>query len=268
MNEVAGTSSGAAPLDLEDEEVVEETLAWALEESSVEEAEVAELLEEPEEVEDNLTEVEVAPFLQTNESPWIAPLLCNFFNASQEKLLAEDSKSAPPLTDFKEDKFKVVKLPVTSMAPPTVWTLLKPSMVFNRVLLAMMKPPPMEVKLVKATLDNSSLETIDKLWPTLANWVKFKAGKVLLMKPKEALTVCKLPKEMELTSLKVMLLAQTKSSKAKVVLSPLEENCKESETLSKDDWKEVKYLLLLMLKVLTFFKVAKPSTLSKAVSET
>lgn len=273
MNEVAGTSSGAAPLDFleeEEEELAEaETLAWALEASPLEEAEdVAELLDDSVEVEDSLTEVDVAPFLQTKESPWIAPLLCNFFKALQEKLLEEESKLAPPLTDFKEDKSKVEKLPVTSMAPPTVWTLLKPSMTFNCVLLAMMKPPPTVVKLLKAALDNSSLETIDKDWPTLLNWVKFKLGKVLLMKPKEALTVCKLPKEIELTSLKVMLLAQTKLSKAKVVLSPLEENCKESETLSKEDWKEFRYLLLLMLKTLTFFKVEKPSTLSKVVSET
>lgn len=126
----------------------------------------------------------------------------------------------------------------------------------------------MAVKLLKAALDNSSLDTIDKDWPTLLNWVRFKLGKVLLMKPKEALTVCKLPKEIELTSLKVMLLAQTKSSKVKVVLSPFEENCKESETLCKEDWKEFRYILLLMLKTLTFFKVEKPSTLSKVVSET
>ena len=70
MNEVAGTSSGAAPLDFleeEEEELAEaETLAWALEASPLEEAEdVAELLDDSVEVEDSLTEVDVAPFLQT-----------------------------------------------------------------------------------------------------------------------------------------------------------------------------------------------------------
>lgn len=73
MNEVAGTSSGAAPLDFleEEEELAEaETLACAFEASPLEEAEdVAELLEDSVEVEDNLTEVDVAPFLQTKESP-------------------------------------------------------------------------------------------------------------------------------------------------------------------------------------------------------
>ena len=101
MNEVAGTSSGAAPLDFleeEEEELAEaETLAWALEASPLEEAEdVAELLDDSVEVEDSLTEVDVAPFLQTKESPWIAPLLCNFFKALQEKLLEEESNLAPP----------------------------------------------------------------------------------------------------------------------------------------------------------------------------
>lgn len=47
----------------------------------------------------------------------------------------------------------------------------------------------------------------------------------------------------------------------------LEENCKELEIFFKEDWKEFRYLLLLMLKILIFFKVEKFSIFFKVVLE-
>ena len=141
--------------------LVEEVEAVSLD-LAVTVAEAEEEAEEERDLEDMLMEVEVAPFLQTKESPWMAPLLCRDFKGEQEKLPETVLKVAPPLTDFKEDKSKVVKLPVMSMAPPTVWTFFKPSMVFKLVLLATTRPPPTEVKFKKDNWVKSSLETTER----------------------------------------------------------------------------------------------------------
>lgn len=92
-------------------------------------------------------------------------------------------------------------------------------------------------------------------------------SKELFKKAREALTDCKLSKEAEETSDRVMLLAQINSSRVIVALSPLNWKDKASETVFKDDWMEVKNLLLLMLKVLTLDRTENPSTDSKVVSE-
>lgn len=89
----------------------------------------------------------------------------------------------------------------------------------------------------------------------------------LFKKAKEALTDCKLSKEAEETSERVMLLAQIKSSKVMVALSPLNWKDRASETVFREDWMEVKNLLLLMLKVLTLDRTENPSMDSKVVSE-
>lgn len=212
-------------------------------------------------------EVEVAPFLQTKLSPWIPPLLCNFLNGSQEKLPALVSMSAPPLTDFKELMSRVVKLPVTIKAPPMVWTFLKVLKSFKLVLLATTRAPPMVDKLAKETEVKSSLETMLKDWPTDFKLSTDKEEMELLMKPKEELTDSNFLKETSSTSLKVMLLAHSKSSKVKEDWSPLKENCRESLTVLTLDFKEVKYLLLLMLKTATSSKSEKPSMDSREVSE-
>lgn len=83
MKEEAGANWPAAPpLDLEEEEEEEPVAVEDSEESSVEE-ESSVAVEAPE-VEVNLMEVEVAPFLQTKESPWMPPLLCKLLNESHE----------------------------------------------------------------------------------------------------------------------------------------------------------------------------------------
>lgn len=219
------------------------------------------------EVDDSLTEVEVAPFLQTNESPLISPFFCKAFKALQEKLLDLDSTSAPPLTDFKEFKSKTVKLPMTSRVPPMVVRLLKPSIFCKCVLLAMTRAPPMVVKLEKDKFFNSLLETMLKVWPTVFSLVKFKLEMELLMKPNEELIFFKLAKEAECTSVKLILFAQTRSSKMIFVWLPLNENCRASVTASTGDLIEVSSLLLFTLKTLTFFKTENPSTDCSDVSE-
>ncbi len=97
--------------------------------------------------------------------------------------------------------------------------------------------------------------------------VKFKLEMELLMKPNEELIFCKLAKETEWTSVKLILFAQTKSSKVILVWLPLNENCKESLTVSTGDLIEVNFLLLLTLNTLTFFKAENPSTDCNEVSE-
>ncbi|KAH3682399.1 hypothetical protein WICPIJ_006637 [Wickerhamomyces pijperi] len=93
------------------------------------------------------------------------------------------------------------------MAPPTVSKELKPSMLDNSVLLAISKPPAMEVKLANSKSSKSSLETMAKEPPTVVKVGISIWDKEVLMKPKEALTACNLAKEAEEMSLKVMLLA-------------------------------------------------------------
>lgn len=72
------------------------------------------------------------------------------------------SISAPPLTNFREDMSKLVKLPVTIKAPPMVSTFLKVVKSVNLVLLATTRAPPIVVKFGKETVSKSSLETIEK----------------------------------------------------------------------------------------------------------
>lgn len=171
------------------------------------------------------------------------------------------------MTDFKESKSSSVKLPVTTKAPPTVFSLSKPLILCKSLLLATTKPPPTSVKLEQYSSVKSSLDVTAKVPPTLAKEDMFKDVTELLIKPKEALTFCKDAKEAELTSLKVTLLAQTRLSKVTLAPLPFEENSKELETVFKVDFKFVKYLLLLKLKVAASSKDAKAFTDSKAVSE-
>ena len=98
-------------------------------------------------MDDSLTDVDDAPFLQTKDSPLIPHFFCKAFEALQEKLLDFDSTSAPPLTDFKESRFKEVKLPTTSKVPPMVVRLSRPPIFCKPVLLATTRAPPMVDKL-------------------------------------------------------------------------------------------------------------------------
>ena len=93
----------------------------------------------------------------------MAPFFCKVSNGVHEKLPEEVSKVASPLTDFNFGRSNSVKLPVTTSAPPTVATFLKPSMIFNWVLLATTKPPPIVVKLEQSKEVNSSLELTEKV---------------------------------------------------------------------------------------------------------
>lgn len=88
---------------------------------------------------------------------------CNFSNGEQEKLPDLDSKSAPPLTDFKDGNSKSEKLPTTTTAPPTVFNFGNPLIDFKAVLLAMTKPPPTEVKLVHCKVVKSLFELTVKV---------------------------------------------------------------------------------------------------------
>jgi hypothetical protein len=86
------------------------------------------------------------------------------------------------------------------------------------------------------------------------------------MKPKEALTFSNLANEMDATSLKVMLLAHSNSSKVTSTSSELNETSKAVLTFCNLASIEFKFLLLLTLKV-SNDETWKPSNDSKAVSE-
>lgn len=158
-----------------------------------------------------------------------------------------------------------MKVPDKSTEPPTVFKERKPLRFWNWVLLANWKVPPMDTRLLAVTLVNLVLPLKANDWPTFSNSGKETDTKLFWIKAIELLTAASLGKKTSPASRIVMLVAQTSWGKEQLSESPLNSTERASLTFAKATSTEVKWLLLLMLKVFTVTKLI-PLRLLRSVS--